>query len=211
MPRSKQLSEQLRTEGRARIVAAAGHLFARVGYDRCTVGDVAREAGMSHGNIYWYFASKQEVLKAVLTSAFDALNALFERALGAGDSGRERLLRVIDQYIALGRSGGGADATIIVYSLLRGGPGRLTELGFDAPRLISGWVSALSSILRDAQEEGALTTDADPDTLAVHFFGYFNGMSMTLGDAMGVISDEELRRAALRLLGVREPGSEEPR
>ena len=83
--------------------------------------------------------------------------------------------------------------------------------GFDAPRLISGWVSALSSILRDAQEEGALTTDADPDTLAVHFFGYFNGMSMTLGDAMGAISDEELRRAALRLLGVREPGSEEPR
>lgn len=201
MPRSKLLSEQMRTEGRARILAAAGRLFAQLGYDRCAVADIAREAGMSQGNVYWYFASKDEILKAVLTSAFEGMNDLFERVVGGGGSGRDRLLQVIDQYIALGRTGGGADATVIVYGLLRGGPGRLTELGFDVARLVGGWVSALGGILRDAQAEGMVPADADPDMLAVHFFGYFNGMTITLGDAVGAFSEEELRRAVLRLLG----------
>jgi AcrR family transcriptional regulator len=202
MPRNKLVSEQMRTEGRAKILAAAGRLFARVGYDRCSVADIAREAGMSQGNVYWYFDSKEKVLVTVLESAFKALDELFQRALGGAKSGRDRLLHVIDEYIALGRGGGGADAAIIIYSLLRGGPGRLTELGFDAPNLVGGWVSALSSILSDAQVDGALPADADPDTLALHFFGYFNGMSITLGDAVGAISEKELRRAVLRLLGV---------
>ena len=201
MPRNKQVSEQMRTEGRARILAASGRLFAQVGYDRCAVADIAREAGMSQGNVYWYFASKDEILKAVLASAFEALNELFDRVLAADGSGRDRLRLVIDQYIALGRTGGGADATVIVYGLLRGGPGRLTELGFDVRGLVGGWVTALGTILRAAQAEGALRTDADPDTLAVHFFGYFNGMSITLGDAVGSFPAEELRRAVLRLLG----------
>ncbi len=202
MPRSQQLSEQMRTEGRARILAAAGHLFARLGFDRCTVADIAREAGMSQGNLYWYFTSKEQILKAVLTSAFESLSELFESALHAGDSGRDRLLGVIDEYIVLGRTGGGADATVIVYGLMRGGPGRLTELGFDAAGLVGSYVTSLATILRDAQEEGALSPDADPHILALHFFSYFNGISITLGDALGTFPEDELRRAVLRLLGV---------
>ena len=201
MPRSKRLSEQMRTEGRARILSAARHLFARTGFDRCTVAEIARAAGMSKGNIYWHFRSKEEILKAVLTAAFEALGELLDRARAADGSGRDRLLLVVDGYLSLGHTLGGAEATVILYGLLRGNPGRLTELGFDAPRLFGGWVAGLGAILRDAQAEGVLPAGEDPDTLAVHFFGYFNGMTVTLGNGGGTVPDDELRRAVLRLLG----------
>ena len=65
MPRSKELSDQMRAHSQAQILAAARQLFATQGYFNCRVSEIAREASMSPGNVYWYFSSKEEVLKAV--------------------------------------------------------------------------------------------------------------------------------------------------
>jgi AcrR family transcriptional regulator len=51
---------------RAQILAAAGRVFARQGFHRTTVREVAREAGIADGTIYLYFASKQQLLLALL-------------------------------------------------------------------------------------------------------------------------------------------------
>ena len=44
---------------RARILDAAERCFVRSGFHRTTMQDVAAEAGMSPGNLYRYFASKE--------------------------------------------------------------------------------------------------------------------------------------------------------
>jgi AcrR family transcriptional regulator len=51
---------------RAQILAAASRVFARQGFHRATVRQVAREAGIADGTIYLYFDSKQELLLALL-------------------------------------------------------------------------------------------------------------------------------------------------
>ena len=51
---------------RAQILAAASRVFARQGFHRTTVRQVAREAGIADGTIYLYFDSKQELLLALL-------------------------------------------------------------------------------------------------------------------------------------------------
>ena len=51
---------------REQILAAASRLFARQGFHRTTVRQVAREAGIADGTIYLYFRSKQELLLALL-------------------------------------------------------------------------------------------------------------------------------------------------
>src|SRR2546423_4599803 len=51
---------------RAQILAAASRVFARGGFHRTTVRQVAREAGIADGTIYLYFDSKQELLLALL-------------------------------------------------------------------------------------------------------------------------------------------------
>jgi TetR/AcrR family fatty acid metabolism transcriptional regulator len=61
------VNEQERIDRRrAQILAAASRVFARQGFHRTTVRDVAREAGVADGTIYLYFASKQELLLALL-------------------------------------------------------------------------------------------------------------------------------------------------
>lgn len=54
------------------ILAAAQVVFARNGYRRTQVSDVARELGVSPGLVYHYFDSKEALFHTALEQAFDA-------------------------------------------------------------------------------------------------------------------------------------------
>lgn len=60
--RKKQLTEQ-RT---GQILEAAMTVFSRDGYDRASVQEIAREAGVSVGTIYNYFPGKRDILTALM-------------------------------------------------------------------------------------------------------------------------------------------------
>lgn len=53
-------------EREARILTAAATLIVRFGYDKTTVSEIAREAGVSKGAIYLHFESKEDLFEALL-------------------------------------------------------------------------------------------------------------------------------------------------
>jgi len=53
-------------EREARILDAAAALVAHFGYDKTSVSDIAREAGVSKGAIYLHFDSKESLFEALL-------------------------------------------------------------------------------------------------------------------------------------------------
>jgi TetR/AcrR family transcriptional regulator, transcriptional repressor for nem operon len=57
-------------ETRTRIVAAARKLFNRFGFDGITIGDIMKEAGLTHGGFYRHFASKSDLYAEVLDCFF---------------------------------------------------------------------------------------------------------------------------------------------
>ena len=60
-------------ERRRAILDAAVRVFARKGAHATRVGDIAAEAGVSHGLLYHYFSSKDEVLETVIADAWGRL------------------------------------------------------------------------------------------------------------------------------------------
>lgn len=66
---------------RARIRNAALRHFADCGFDRATIRDIARAAGVSPGLVRHHFGSKDELRKACDAYALDALHAYIERAM----------------------------------------------------------------------------------------------------------------------------------
>ena len=60
---------------RTQILDAAITVFSEKGFHRATIKEIARVAGIADGTVYTYFASKDEVLLAVL----DRLNETTER------------------------------------------------------------------------------------------------------------------------------------
>jgi AcrR family transcriptional regulator len=53
-------------EREARILDATAELFAHYGFDKTTVSEIARAAGVSKGSIYLHFESKEALLEALL-------------------------------------------------------------------------------------------------------------------------------------------------
>ncbi|HKU57079.1 MAG TPA: TetR/AcrR family transcriptional regulator [Gaiellaceae bacterium] len=60
---------------RRHLLDAAVRVFARKGFHASRVGDIAEEAGVAHGLLYHYFASKDEVLEAVFHENWNVLLA----------------------------------------------------------------------------------------------------------------------------------------
>ena len=63
MPKLKPETQQARRE---RILDAAELCFARAGFHRCTMQDICREAGISPGALYVYFASKEDLIAGIV-------------------------------------------------------------------------------------------------------------------------------------------------
>jgi AcrR family transcriptional regulator len=68
-PRTKEQIEEIRIKSAQQIREAALDLFAHQGFHRTTVGQIAGKAGISKGLIYNYFASKEDLLEAILDEA----------------------------------------------------------------------------------------------------------------------------------------------
>jgi AcrR family transcriptional regulator len=199
MPRSKKLSKQMRAESQAKILQAARRLFAAQGYFKCTVSNIAREAGMSQGNIYWYFDSKEGLLKAVLEDGFKALEELLQEAQSQPGTAVDKLAFVVDQYILFAHERG-AFTQILMSLMAHGGVPLLEELGFDMLQIGAGYHQHLSTILEQAHAEGKVT-DVAPHILSMFFFAFFNGLVITYGEDWTELPPELIRDAALRLLG----------
>jgi AcrR family transcriptional regulator len=60
-----------REETQQRVLAAARHLFAQVGYERATIRAIASAAGTDPGLVMRYFGSKQELFSQVASMSPD--------------------------------------------------------------------------------------------------------------------------------------------
>jgi len=99
--------EALVQRRRAQIVAAAVDLFARQGFYRTTIQEIAKKAGVSCGLIYQYVADKEDVLLLVLLSVIESYKQEIPAALAGIDDPLLRFeaairayCRVIDQRSA---------------------------------------------------------------------------------------------------------------
>jgi AcrR family transcriptional regulator len=76
---------------REHLLRAAVRVFARKGYHGARVGDIAEEAGVAHGLLYHYFASKEEVLQTVFRDNWGELLGRFRAVEAADEPAPEKL------------------------------------------------------------------------------------------------------------------------
>jgi len=58
-------------ERKKQIVEAALTVFSREGLHKARMDDIAEEAGLSKGALYWYFNSKDKIISSLLSSIFN--------------------------------------------------------------------------------------------------------------------------------------------
>jgi AcrR family transcriptional regulator len=86
---------------RDQIVEAANECFARYGYAKTTVADLAREIGFSKAYIYRFFESKQAIGEAICSSRLEKIIAETRSAIDEGGSSAEQFRRMFKSLTTL--------------------------------------------------------------------------------------------------------------
>ncbi len=73
---------------RQQLLDAAITCFARNGFSETTIEDICREAGVSHGALYRYFPSKEDIIEASYWRDRETMTARFAAAKKKGDTRR---------------------------------------------------------------------------------------------------------------------------
>jgi len=76
---------------RAKILNAAKSVFGRYGFQKSSLADVAAEARMGKSSIYYYFASKEDLFRAVVDAEFKTLSDRVREAVAAESSPEAKL------------------------------------------------------------------------------------------------------------------------
>jgi len=80
---------------RLNIVTAADRLFYEQGFDHTSFADVAKEVGISRGNFYHHFKTKDHILDAVIERRINDRQAMLDRWETVGDTPQQRIASFI--------------------------------------------------------------------------------------------------------------------
>lgn len=170
------------------LLDAAVRVFARRGYHQARVGDIAEEAGVAHGLLYHYFASKEEVLETIFRDTWSDLLEAVREVEESGTPAREQLRQVAAILLRAWRRD--PDLVRVLVREVTRSPEvgrRVGEIG-DA-------FAAIERIVRQGQANGEFREELDPRLASVIFYGALE--EVLTGWVLGLLpdGDAEVARA----------------
>jgi AcrR family transcriptional regulator len=197
--------EQLRQERRRQILDAALAVFSQKGFNAANVSDVAAQAGVSQGTIYWYFESKEELLTQALLSFFDDFGQGITQALDQCPTASARLR-------ALGRAmvdfAASAEGLFTLFLEFWASSPRRQEVGQMWTGLLVEYKDLVAGIIREGVRSGEFKP-VDAEQLVWAMMAAYDGLAaydMFLPDLDLARTSHTFVETLLKGLQVEEPG-----
>lgn len=191
-PRTEDQNQRIRDERREQILQAALSVFAQKGWAAAKIGDVAKEAGLSHGLVYHYFASKDEIFAELVQQALKMSTEIFLQGAEMQGTPWERLTAMTETVIPNAYRGTSPYYFLIMIQAFTSEavPPKVKEL---VKELSPRYVESLIPVLIKGQETGEVAL-GDPYKMATAYFALIQGLAIAQiqgGEDM-VIPDPEV-------------------
>jgi AcrR family transcriptional regulator len=150
----------------ARVLEIARAHLRKFGPARTTIVGIAREAGMTHANVYRYFPSKEALLEEITASWLRPLEARLREAADGADPAYDKLERMLLAIHRAYRQKLDADATLfdlLVESLEKGkGAARKhrARVQADLQRVVEEGIASGAFAMNDRRRALSLIFDA---------------------------------------------------
>jgi TetR/AcrR family transcriptional regulator, fatty acid metabolism regulator protein len=167
---------------RKRILDAAIRVFAERGYHGSRVGDIAEDAGVAHGLLYHYFASKDDVLKTIFVENWGQLLQRF-RAVEETDEPAEDKLAGIAKILLRTWRNDPALVTVMVREVAR------SQHIQDQVAEVGEAFALIQRVIEEGQASGAFRLDVDARLAGWVLYGGLE--ELLTGWVLGQLPDSE--------------------
>jgi len=203
-PRRRARQADRRARTRARLLKAAGKVFARHGYERATLDEIAEEAGLSKGAVYYNFASKEELFLALLEDRLVGQLEGVERTFRQAAAPRRQSEQAAQLFLeGLERDSRWAP---LFFEFVAYCARDATRRAHFSERFLHTARRLLSGVIERRYEELELDPPMKADELAICIDALTNGMVIERLFAPGSVPDDLLGRAVALLTRPLEAG-----
>lgn len=155
---------------RAQILTAAAKVFAAKGFERATIADIARAAGVAEGSIYNYFKNKSDLLVSIPRQKIEpVVQAITARLPATATAPDEALTMIAQNLVTTIREN--AFLLRILLSALPSMPTSAREKYMNSVLLYA--LHLIENYMREQIQQGVLRADLNPVVAARAFVGLF--------------------------------------
>ena len=170
-----KISEEKRQARRDQILAASWRCFSRRGLHSTSMEDIVREANLSFGAVYLYYKSKDELILAACSAAFQEMRVLLVPILTREEPYPlpelvRKITKIITQHAQRDKLNFGV-AFLMGWGEAQFNP-RIKELVAGGQLL---YRQALTAIVQKWQERGEVPARAKPADIAKVLLSFFLG------------------------------------
>jgi len=177
---------------RNRILDAAMRLLADKGYARTTISDVAKEAGIGRGTVYWHFASKDELFMSALEREFGRLDAALATILTTPGPPLQKLeLLFVGSFQFIDEA---PNLFHVFFSVLSGADQEMqARLEAWFADVYGRYNKLVEGLLDEAKAQGAVRADLDSHISAAAIVAMLDAMFLQV--AFGLVANDPERLA----------------
>ena len=156
--------------GRDRIMDEAATLFLQQGYDATSLRHIADVAGMKAGSIYYHFASKEDLLAAILRRGISVMETAFDEAERTADKKpAEQIAAHVRAHLAALYENGPYTAAHVV--TFRTAPDAVRH---EIVPVRDAYEARWTELLRRLQADGKIPPTVDVNVARLILFGAMN-------------------------------------
>ena len=152
-------------------------VFSKKGYAATTLEDIAREAEVTRGAIYWHFGGKAELYNTLVREYSDRGNAIVQQAASEGGTLIEILHRIFFRQLQAIEDDRDLRALMELYLFKTGLVPELEEGHQQQIESGVGLIEMISGIMEQGIELGLLRSDVDPKNMAHAYLAFQNGLT----------------------------------
>jgi TetR/AcrR family acrAB operon transcriptional repressor len=172
MRRTKEEAEVTRKQ----LLKKALTVFSKKGYAATTLEDIAREAEVTRGAIYWHFGSKAELYNTLIREYSDRGNAIVQQAASEGGTLVEILRRVFVRQLQAIEDDRDLRALMELYLFKTGLVPELEEGHQQQIESGVGLIEMMTGIMGQGVQSGLLRSDVEPKDMARAYLAFQNGL-----------------------------------
>jgi AcrR family transcriptional regulator len=185
---------------RAEIMTAAGPVFMAKGYSATSFKDIAEGLGLDRATLYYYFASKQELVQTATEAAFARYADAAEELAASDANAADKLERLFTQNMVWNND---PDLLYVNFFIQEDVVKQMTDENADWTLRITAqrrkYEAALTRIFEDAMASGEFRSDLPPMIFTKAVIGMANWTQRWF-DPRGALTAEEVAAMFTRII-----------